>query len=385
MKIAILSTTLTTGGAAIAAARLGRALADLGHEVTFVTRCGKAAFYAERLEIFLCNGMNRRDLFRVSTASFGCDVSKLPAVNEADAVILGWVNQGFLSLKGVERINKPILWVMHDMWNLTGICHYAMGCKNYIDNCGQCQFLHGVCRNDYDLSRRVWERKKRLYERADITFVAVSNWLANCGRSSSLLGNQRVLAIPNPHDIDLYEAPAERENMVAFGAARLDVPIKGLDFAIDALNILYDRGVRTKVELFGELRRPELLADLKMPCHWHGSLSDQAQVRSIYSRAKVVINPSRLENLPNTLIEGLASGAVPVGFGHDGRADIIDHLKTGYLAQFPSVSDFAAGIEWGLNADITAAELHADAKRRFDAPAVASRYIEELAKIVKIS
>lgn len=378
MKIAILSTTASTGGAAIACSRLAEALAELGQHVTLVTRTGKAAFYAERLEIFALNGFSRRDLFRVSTATFGQSVAGHPAVAEADAVILGWVNQGFLSLREIARIKKPMLWVMHDMWNLTGICHYSMGCERYLDRCRDCRFIHGLMRGANDLSRRVWERKRDLYRSLPVTFVAVSNWLAECARRSSLLGSCRVEAIANPHRISDYSAPRNRERMVAFGAARLDVPIKGLDIAIEALNILFDKGVRCKVELFGELRDPALLRQLKMPHTWHGLLHDPAEIRRIYSRAKVVINPSRLENLPNTLIEGLASGAVPVGFGHDGRADIISHLQTGYLAQFPSVEDFARGIEWGLEAPVTAAELHEDARRRFDALIVARRYLDLL-------
>lgn len=384
MKIAILTTSLTAGGAAIACARLAEALADLGEDVTVITRGhSRRAFLEERIEIFLQNGFSRKDLFRVSTATFGESVANHPAVVDADGVILGWVNQGFLSLEEIKKIRKPILWVMHDMWNLTGICHYAMGCTRYEQQCGRCRFIHGLMRGDNDLSRRIWRKKQILYDTADITFVGVSNWLAKCARQSSLLAGKDVIVIPNPHKISDYQAPEQRENMVAFGAARLDVPIKGLDIAIDALNLLYDKGVRCKVELFGELRNPLLLDSLKMEHVWHGLLNDPGRIRDIYSRAKVVINPSRLENLPNTLIEGLASGAVPVGFDHDGRADIIDHLSTGYLAKFLSVEDFAAGIEWGLNAAVTPGELHDSAWEKFDAPTVARRYVEAFAKKAK--
>ncbi|MDE7336084.1 MAG: glycosyl transferase, partial [Muribaculaceae bacterium] len=68
MKIAILSTSLTTGGAAIVTERLGRALENIGHEVKFFTLPGRRArklpFLAERLEVFAGNGFNRKDLFK---------------------------------------------------------------------------------------------------------------------------------------------------------------------------------------------------------------------------------------------------------------------------------------------------------------------------------
>ncbi|MDE7388891.1 MAG: glycosyl transferase, partial [Muribaculaceae bacterium] len=113
MKIALLTTSDSTGGAAIAAARLAEALVGLGQEVTVVTRNGRSRipFIAERLDILARNGFNRRDLFKVSTASFGVSIADLPAVREADAVILGWINQGFLSLKEIGRSSKPMLWI----------------------------------------------------------------------------------------------------------------------------------------------------------------------------------------------------------------------------------------------------------------------------------
>ncbi len=71
MKIAILSTSLTTGGAAIVTERLGRALESLGHEVKFFILPGKRerkpSFLAERLEVFIGNGFNKKDLFTAWT------------------------------------------------------------------------------------------------------------------------------------------------------------------------------------------------------------------------------------------------------------------------------------------------------------------------------
>ena len=48
------------------------------------------------------------------------------------------------------------------------------------------------------------------------------------------------------------------------------------------------------------------------------------------SHASVVLSTSSYESLPTILIEGQAAGAIPVGFIHDGRADIIIDGKSGY-------------------------------------------------------
>ena len=75
MKIAILSTSDTIGGAAIVTASLADALSQRGHEVEFITLRGKRerkpSFLAERLGILLRNGFRRDSLFKVSIADFG--------------------------------------------------------------------------------------------------------------------------------------------------------------------------------------------------------------------------------------------------------------------------------------------------------------------------
>ena len=58
--------------------------------------------------------------------------------------------------------------------------------------------------------------------------------------------------------------------------------------------------------------------------------------------------PSRQEAFGQTASEALASGTPVVAFDATGPSDIVDHKKTGYLAQPFDSSDLARGIEWIL-------------------------------------
>ena len=72
-------------------------------------------FYWERAVIFLHNHFNRSQLFRVSIANTGTDISRLPCVREADVIHLHWINQGFLSLNDIKQLaalGKPIVWTI---------------------------------------------------------------------------------------------------------------------------------------------------------------------------------------------------------------------------------------------------------------------------------
>lgn len=156
MKILILNTSERTGGAAIAANRLMKALCKSGVKASMLVRERKTTdkrvagmndqdllkrfnfvrFLWERLVIFLCNHLKRNTLFQVSIANTGMDLSDHPLVKEADLIHLHWINQGFLSLSDIKKLiktGKPIVWTMHDMWPCTAICHYSFGCEKFME------------------------------------------------------------------------------------------------------------------------------------------------------------------------------------------------------------------------------------------------------------
>jgi len=405
LKVALICHSDHLGGASIVTYRLMHALREAGVDARMIVFNSYSSdpnvsegaerlhrgvtFFTERAGIALNNGFSRKNLFKVSTASTGLPLHKHPWVREADIIALSWINQGLLSLKGIRRLaesGKPIVWTMHDMWCLTGICHHAQECRGYTEQCGNCQFLTGASRSD--LSHRVWKRKMKLYANVPITFVAVSRWLAECASKSSLLADADVRVIPNAFPVDsFYTTPslklhklAEAPNYILMGAARLDDPIKGLPMAIEALNYLFDNrpdvAKSSQAVFFGAFSDRHALDTLRFPHQHLGTINDPQMLRQLYASAKVVISSSLYETLPGTLIEGLASGALPVSFGRGGQADIIDHKVNGYIAEYRNTTDFANGIVWALHQRPDRQALHEDVRRRFSASSVAARYID---------
>ena len=398
------------GGAAIVTYRLMMAMRGLGVDARmlvcerlsdspYVDCCApkwkiQRSFLQERLEVFVKNGFNRSTLFKVDPATEGLPVWRHPWVKEADAIFLGWINQGMVSLRGVERLSslgKPMVWVMHDMWNMTGICHHAGGCKGFLDECGDCPFL-GKRGCPDDMSHRTWERKKRLYAGSSIRFVAVSSWLAGKATESSLMGDRRVDVVPNPFPIpdasgNVRERCSGSPLRIIFGAARLDDPIKGLPVLKEALEILRQSHpeVWRNLELvtFGTFKDPESGEGFAVPHRHLGVLSGEEAIRQAYEGCDIVVSSSDFETLPGTLVEGQAYGCIPVAFDHGGQRDIIDHLKTGYLAEWSEdrttrARRLAEGIAWACthvaDPDIRPRMLAA-VTARFSAPAVARRLL----------
>ncbi|MBQ7041654.1 MAG: glycosyltransferase [Muribaculaceae bacterium] len=414
LKVTLISHSDRLGGAAIVTFRLMQALRKVGVDARMITfvkssedenvieACHRnkraALFLVERGCIFLQNGFSKKDLFKVSIANIGLHLEKHPWVIDADVIVLNWINQGMLSLEGIDRLSalgKPIIWTMHDMWCLTGICHHAHECRNYEEQCGKCPYLHLFSLRN-DLSHRVWMQKKELYSRTNIHFVAVSNWLAKRCKESSLLRDKPISVIHNAFPIEFYmtkpTAPVVEygidytKDIIIMGAARLDDPIKGFEIAIEALNIFktkYPDIAKNCISVFfGDIRDSSLLDRIKLPHKHIGVVNDAKMLRQTYACSKVVLSTSLYETLPGTLIEGQAAGCVPVSFGKGGQRDIIDHKKNGYIAEYLSPESIADGILWALENAPDRDALHEEVNKRFAGEVIANKYIELCNKLL---
>lgn len=384
MKVLLLNTSDRTGGAAIACYRLMDALNANGVEAKMLVRdkitdnpnvvsvntngwtklINLWLFLWERLIIFFHNGCSKRNLFRVSIANTGNDISKHPLVQEADIIHLHWINQGFLSLKDIgmlAKLGKPIVWTMHDQWPYTGICHYVDGCKNYTRHCHQCPQINR--KSGKDLSSLIFIKKKNIFQ-ADksITLVGCSNWIAKCAKESAILGTTTfVTSIPNAINTIQYQNFNSKDSFrekfklpkfkkfILFGACKATDKRKGVDFMIAACKQLLNYSVSSEVAVvvFGS-KSEELSGLLDVPVINVGFINNSDQMVSLYNAVDLFLIPSLEDNLPNTIMEAMACGLPCVGFNTGGIPEMIDHKVNGYVANYKDAIDLTNGIRWVL-------------------------------------
>lgn len=322
-------------------------------------------FVRERL-YFKFQEKNKEIRFAFSPANSGIDISEHPLVQEADIIHLHWINFGFLSLKSLEKLfklNKPIVWTLHDMWAFTGGCHHSGDCENYQISCGNCvQYLKNP--SPTDLSNKVWQRKNLIFKKefiAKSTIVGCSQWLSNRAKISSLFKDFSVKAIPNPLDTGLFSPQNKAEvrvklglpinkKLILFVAAKVSVIWKGFSYFQEALEILKTQLFNNQdIELviLGE-SDAETIQKLPFKAHALGRISDVNQIVSIYSAADVFVTSSIQENLPNTIMEAMACGTPAVGFEVGGIPEMIESYKNGFLAKYKSDESLAEGIKWIL-------------------------------------
>lgn len=372
MKILSLSTSDLDGGAARAAYRLHQSLQVMGVTSQMLVRGKTSAdqtVIADRSLLTklgpLSNSLPLRFYPQRDRALFSSQwfpdaiVQRVNEVNP-DLVHLHWVGNGFLQIETLAKLNKPLVWTLHDMWPLTGGCHYAQECNRYTDACGACPQLS---RNrNWDLSRWVWQRKAQAWKNLNLTLVSPSFWLAQCARSSSLFKHLRVEVIPHGLNLEQYKPVTQSiarkllklpqdKQIILFGASpgTTSHPRKGLHLLEPALQKLIQSGWQDQLELviFGSCQ-PATPVDLGFPIHYLGQFHDDLSLVLVYSCADVMVVPSKQEAFGQTASEALACGTPVVAFATTGLKDIVDHQHNGYLAHPFEIDDLAKGINWIL-------------------------------------
>ena len=232
----------------------------------------------------------------------------------------------------------------------------------------------------------------------NLVFVTCSNWLAEVARSSSLLSGFRIEAIPNPIDTNLFEAKDKKQcrekwgidlnaKIILFGAANILDRRKGITYLIEALKELQNNYAQTEniqVVIFGKNKAFDV-GLLPFKVYELNLISKQEELAELYSLADVFVSPTIEDNLPNTIMEALACATPVVAFNTGGVPDMVTHLQNGYLANYKSATDFAAGINYVLNT-ANPQELGTNARQKvmqnFTNEIVAEKYLAVYKSII---
>jgi len=413
MNILHLSTSDSFGGAARAAYRLHRGLLDVGIASTLQVQTKgtddpsvigpsskrKKLFnlLRPRFDSFPVSFYKKREplLFSPSWLPSPGLLKQIKSL-KPDLLHIHWAQKAMVNPRILQSLGIPILWSMHDNWLFTGGCHIAGTCDKFTSSCGACPRL-GSTRNK-DLSYEGWKRKKQAYSKVkDFYPLALSSWMANQARKSSLLADRKVSVLPNPLDTSTYspvDKPTARKLLglsdslpiLLFGALDPDSdPNKGYHLLVEALEHLGN--LEFQILIFGA-GFPKKTLKIPQPVRFLGKLSDDLSLRIAYSVADCMVVPSLQEAFGQTASESLACGTPVVAFGHSGLLDIVDHQVNGYLAKPFSPEDLAQGIRWVLTHSNPESLSEASRKKALEAfsyRTVIPRYVQLYTDILSSS
>ena len=314
-----------------------------------------------------------------SPGLFGLSLRNTELFKWAKIIHIHWANHGFIDIKEIKLWNKPVVWTIRDMWPFTGGCHHSFDCEKYRSNCGSCPVLGS--NKDPDLSSMVLKRKKENLSKLSIQWVAISNSLKNDALQSAVLKDKPISVIFSGIDCDTFNITNIKKardyftfpstiKIILIGAGNIREKYKGFQYVINSLNKL-DKNYLIVTFGAGKITQrgiPQKVINM-------GYISNDKELAQLYNCADIFLAPSIAEAFGKTFAEAQACGLPVVCFNETGPADIIEHLKSGYLAKFKDEKDLLKGLRFCLKTNFNRNYIGQRARKLFDVQQIIKQYI----------
>lgn len=259
-----------------------------------------------------------------------------------------WININLL-FSFLKRLNKPIVWTLHDCWSFTGRCsHFEnIGCERWKAGCFDCPDKNVYPRTYlFDFSKKMWIRKKELFTSPqEIHIVTPSKWLANYVRQS-YLGKYPVSVINNGINLDCFYRrdtwsrylPQTRKRIV-LGVASSWTQYKGLsDFMKLQEKLDPDQ---YQIVLVGLNRRQ--LSELPTNIIGVARTESVEELAELYSNASVYVNPTYQDNYPTVNLEAIACGTPVITYKTGGSVESVPS-EVGLIVEKGDIESLKAAI-----------------------------------------
>jgi glycosyltransferase involved in cell wall biosynthesis len=316
----------------------------------------------------------------------------LDKINEHQAplVHLHWINN-LLSIEDIGKINKLIVWTLHDMWPFSGIEHISYDPDAFFYKNSPKVTL------DNNLSLAAFRLKEEYWYQQKFTLVAPSHWLADCARRSILFNNCDISVIPCPIDYDFWSPKNQPNSCVRFnfdinkkqilflGQNVINDSNKGWDLLQEVL-LTFFQSSDIEFELVVVGHSGEIVSNCPYKIHSVGEISDDEILIDLYSAVDLLVVPSRFEAFSQVTLEAQSCGLPVVGFNIGGIPDILIHKKTGWISATFDLIDFSKGINWILKEEGRSEKLGLNGRKnvikKFSSERVSKQYYDLYQKVL---
>lgn len=299
------------------------------------------------------------------------DISHNKLVQEADLIHLHFVDFFFNQPLFFERIQKPIVWTLHDEGLFYGTSHY-----------------HDKILEDDEMEIKYKVVKRRMVENAHhLGIVFLSQYFARTFGNSPLLKDKKCTIINNFVDTTAFTIKNRDESRAKLGltkdiilfvfiSADISDSHKGLNKLIEAIEIIGDK--RMKILAIGSdsMFRPHPLVITK------GLVYNQTKLSELISASDFFVLPSDQEAFSQAPIEAMACGKPAIVFPFSGTEELINR-NNGVCCKGFEVEDLVDGIHTALNLTYDPITIRNDVKDRFSPKSIINQYLNFYVEIIK--
>lgn len=251
-----------------------------------------------------------------------------------------YINMDYL-LKFLAKTKKPVIFVFHDCWNITGHCAYFsyVKCDKWKTACKNCPQLNEYPKSIFtDNSYKNQNNKKKLFSKLENKIIVTpSNWLRGIV-CESFLGQTKSITINNGINLDIFykrtNLPSKKDKKTILCVASVWDRRKGLEDII-RLSSLIDSDERIVVvgRFTKKYKLPENIVHIS-------HTNNVEQLAQLYSTSDVFFNPTYEDTYSNVNMEALSCECPVVCYRSGGAHEMIDSryvVETGDINQAYSV------------------------------------------------
>lgn len=244
----------------------------------------------------------------VSLTYSAFNITNNPLLKEADIIHLHWIPEMIDFRYFFKKINKPVIWTQHDDWINNEIHHY----RNNNDGT-----------NSY---RSYYERKEKAIAEEKINLVTPSTWLLN--RTKKHHPGCPVIKIA--YGIEISDKrkifDLNRKLKVLLISEDIEDERKGI---WPFLHKIKEISKNVEYYVIGRTKYSPPLDNI----YFLGFINSEEKLIRIIKGCDLFIIPSKIDNLPNVLLEVMNIGIPAIGFKTGGIPELIIHEKTGFIAE----------------------------------------------------
>lgn len=315
--------------------------------------------------------------------------------SDYDLINLHWVGGEMISIEDIGKINKPIVWTLHDMWPFCGAEHFTFDDRwknGYYFNTTNPQN-----NSFFDLNKFVWQRKLKSWKKP-MYIVGVSNWISQCAKDSMLMKNFPIITINNTLDSNFWRPEDQNtsrkyfklpKKIKIFGYGSLgykNSSLKGKDLFLSSIKSIKYNKKKFAIFIIGDgndfVEKLEGIKIFKAP-----RIDNDIEMKKFYNSLDFIVLPSRLESFGQTASEAISCGKPVVCFNTTGLKDIILHRVNGWLSKPFDTNKLAKGIDFFLGLSGAKYKEYSKNCRRiavekFSYEIISKQYINLYSKIV---
>lgn len=316
-------------------------------------------------------------MFFTSPVTGYTNIVNHPLVKQADIIHLHWVSDFVDFPSFFSKINKPVVWTIHDENPGLGGFHYSLHKKN-----ASPEYL--ALDKEYEEIKR-----KALRGKNSPHLVAISEMMYGFIKSSNILKECPVTLIHNGVDCDIFHPMSysdcrdelkiqKDQKTFLFSSFHIEDERKGLHLLIPALDALCDEKVL--LVCLGNYKSIPKSEKIEIRCV--GLVKDSEILVKYYSAADYFVLSSFQEAFAQTPLEAMACGTPVISFPCSGAADLINE-KNGCIADDFTVSALENAIRKATVKYFNRQEIRENVKSRFSYEIISEKYIALYNSLIK--